>query len=91
MGIIAFIIIGLVAGLIARAIMPGKQSMGLVATTILGMIGSLVGGLIGSAFNRGGDGGMLQPAGLILSVLGAFAVLFLYSLATGRRGRRATV
>ncbi len=91
MGIIAFIIIGLVAGLIARAIMPGKQSMGLVATTILGMVGSLVGGLIGSAFSRGDQGG-LSPAGLILSVVGALAVLFIYSLATGRRGgRRATV
>ena len=52
MGIIAFIIIGLIAGLIARAILPGRQSMGLLATTLLGMVGSLVGGLVGSLFVR---------------------------------------
>ncbi len=91
MGIILFIIIGLVAGLLARAIMPGRQSMGLIATTILGMVGSLVGGLVGSMFGRG-DVTRLEPAGIIMSVLGALLVLFLYSLATGRRGgRRATV
>ena len=54
MGIIAFIIVGLIAGLIARALMPGNQSMGLVATTLLGMVGSFVGGLIGSLFRSDG-------------------------------------
>jgi uncharacterized membrane protein YeaQ/YmgE (transglycosylase-associated protein family) len=90
MSIIAFIIIGLLAGLIARALMPGKQSMGLIATTLLGMAGSLVGGFVGSLFRGGGDGrGMfaIHPSGIILSVLGAMLVLFLVQFVGRRRGR----
>ena len=84
MGIIAFIIIGLIAGLIARAIMPGRQSMGLLATTLLGMVGSLVGGLIGSLFVRDGRLFDLHPSGLLMSVVGAIGVLLLVG-AVGRR------
>jgi uncharacterized membrane protein YeaQ/YmgE (transglycosylase-associated protein family) len=84
MGIIAFIIIGLIAGLIARAILPGRQSMGLVATTLLGMVGSLVGGLVGSLFVRDGRLFDLRPSGIIMSVIGAIVVLLLVG-ATGRR------
>lgn len=88
---IVFIVIGLLAGLIARAIMPGRQSMGLIATTILGMVGSLIGGFIGYML-RGNSvsGSALTPSGLIFSVLGAMLVLFLVGLA-GRGRRRATV
>lgn len=83
MGLLAFIVFGLIVGLIARAVMPGRQSMGLVATTLLGMAGAFVGGLIGSLVSghRVFD---LHPAGLIGSVLGALAVLFLVGM-TGRR------
>ncbi len=84
MGIIAFIIIGLIAGLIARAILPGRQSMGLLATTLLGMVGSLVGGLVGSLFVRDGRLFDLHPSGLIMSVIGSIVVLLLVG-ATGRR------
>lgn len=89
MGIIAFIIIGFLAGLIARAIMPGNQSMGLVATTLLGMVGSVVGGLIGSLFTRDGRVFDLHPAGILMSVIGALIVLFLVGYAG--RGRRVHV
>lgn len=89
MGIIAFIIIGLIAGLIARAIMPGRQSMGLVATTLLGMVGSIVGGLIGSLFSPNRRVFDLQPSGIILSIVGALIVLFLVGWAG--RGRRVHV
>lgn len=85
MGIIAFIIIGLIAGLIARAILPGKQSMGLVATTLLGMVGSLVGGLIGSLFERNGRLFELRASGIIMSVVGAIIVLLLVGAAGRRR------
>jgi len=85
MGIIAFIIIGLIAGLIARAILPGRQSMGLLATTLLGMVGSLVGGLIGSLFVRDGRLFDLHPTGLLMSVVGAIAVLLLVGAAGRRR------
>ncbi|HZA49441.1 MAG TPA: GlsB/YeaQ/YmgE family stress response membrane protein [Myxococcaceae bacterium] len=92
MGIIAFIIIGLVAGLIARALMPGRQAMGLVATTLLGMAGSLLGGFVGSLL-RGGDGRLfdLHGSGIIMSVLGAMLVLFVVGLAGRGRTRRVTV
>src|SRR5690348_3223376 len=51
MSIIWFIVVGLVAGLLARALLPGRQSMGLVATMLLGIVGSFVGGFIGSLFS----------------------------------------
>ena len=51
--IIIFLVIGLISDLIARALMPGRQSMGLLATTLLGCAGSLIGGFIGSMFHRG--------------------------------------
>lgn len=93
MSIIVFLVIGLIAGLIARAVMPGRQNMGLIATTLLGCAGSLVGGFIGSLFRRG-DARMfdLHPSGLIASVLGALLVMFLVGLASKGRGRhRVTV
>lgn len=85
MGIIAFLVIGVLAGLIARALLPGRQSMGLVATMILGVVGSFVGGLIGSLFHSGGDRWALHPTGLLWSVIGSIVVLLLVGLASGRR------
>ncbi|MCE9669338.1 GlsB/YeaQ/YmgE family stress response membrane protein [Myxococcus stipitatus] len=85
MGIIAFLVIGLLAGLLARALMPGNQSMGLVATTLLGIVGSFVGGFIGSLFRSDGRVFDLHPSGLLFSVLGALLVLFLAGFAGRRR------
>ncbi|ADO69514.1 GlsB/YeaQ/YmgE family stress response membrane protein [Stigmatella aurantiaca] len=85
MGIIAFIIIGLIAGLIARAILPGRQSMGLIATTLLGMVGSLVGGLVGSLFARDGRLFDVHPTGILMSVIGSIVVLLLVGAAGRRR------
>jgi uncharacterized membrane protein YeaQ/YmgE (transglycosylase-associated protein family) len=85
MGIIAFIVVGLIAGLIARAILPGRQSMGLFATTLLGIVGSFVGGLIGSLFRRDGRLFDLHPSGILMSVLGAIVVLMLVGMAGRRR------
>lgn len=88
MGILAFIIIGLLAGLIARALTPGTQSMGLVATALLGMVGSFVGGIIGSLFSRSRNIFDLQPSGIILSILGSILVLVLVGAANRSRGVR---
>ncbi|MBJ6761240.1 GlsB/YeaQ/YmgE family stress response membrane protein [Myxococcaceae bacterium JPH2] len=85
MGIIAFIIIGLIAGLIARAILPGRQSMGVIATTLLGMVGSLVGGLIGSLFERNGKLFELKTSGIIMSIVGAIIVLLIVQSASKHR------
>ncbi len=89
MGIIAFIIIGFLAGLIARALMPGPQHMGIIATTLLGIAGSFIGGFIGSGVTSRGQVWALRPAGLILSVIGAFVLLLIVGFATHRRSRVA--
>jgi len=87
MSILAFIVLGLIAGFIARAIMPGRQAMGLLATALLGMVGSILGGFIGSLIS--GDRVFdLHAAGLIGSIIGALIVLLLTG--AGRR-RRAIV
>jgi uncharacterized membrane protein YeaQ/YmgE (transglycosylase-associated protein family) len=85
-GILTMIVIGLVAGLIARAIVPGRQAMGMVATMLLGIVGSFVGGLLGSLVS-GGDLFALQPSGLIWSIIGSVIVL----LIVGFVGRRRAV
>jgi uncharacterized membrane protein YeaQ/YmgE (transglycosylase-associated protein family) len=86
MTILAWIVFGLVVGFIARAIMPGSQSMSLVATTVLGVVGSFIGGFIGNLV-RGNQLLELDAAGFIGSILGALAVLFIMGFA-GRRTRR---
>jgi len=77
MGIIWTIIVGLVVGAIARWVMPGTQSMSWIMTSILGIAGSIVGGLIGSVIWKSPDG-KFHPAGWILSILGAVLVLWAY-------------
>ena len=79
MGIIWTILIGFVAGLLARAILPGTQAMGLVMTTILGMAGSLLAGYVGQALGWYTAG---QGTGFIGSVVGAIVVLVIYGLVT---------
>jgi uncharacterized membrane protein YeaQ/YmgE (transglycosylase-associated protein family) len=87
MSIIGFLIFGLIIGLIARALYPGRQNMGWLATAILGMVGSVVGGLIGQALfgnHRAADGGF-TTGGWISSIIGAIIVLWAYLALAGRR------
>jgi uncharacterized membrane protein YeaQ/YmgE (transglycosylase-associated protein family) len=84
--IIGLIIIGLIAGFIARALVPGDDSMSIVATIVLGIIGSFVGGLLADVLFRGdGEDAGLSPAGIIGSIIGAIIVLLIYNAVTGRR------
>jgi len=83
MGILLFILFGLLVGFIARALVPGRQSMGVGMTAILGMVGSLIGGLIGNALAHR-PLGEIHGAGMIGSVICAIAILF----AIGAAGRR---
>ena len=91
MHIIGFLIFGLIVGLLARALYPGRQHMGWLSTAILGMTGSVVGGAIGHAL----FGGNSAPAGswgftaggLVSSIVGAILVLFVYLSLSRRRGR----
>ena len=84
MSIILFVLFGIVAGFLARAIMPGRQSMGIVTTGLLGIAGSFVGGFVGSLLT-GASVLEFNTSGIIGSVLGALAVLALMGFAG--RGR----
>jgi len=74
------IIVGFIVGLIARAIVPGTQHMGFIMTTILGIIGSLIGGLIARLFSKPPEGAKFHPAGFFLSILGAIVLLVIWGL-----------
>lgn len=76
------IIIGLVAGLLARAIKPGNDAMGWIMTIVLGIAGAFLGGFIASAIGVNSDGGF---TGLAFSVIGAIILLFIYELIMSRR------
>ena len=73
-------LIGLIAGFLARAIVPGRDAMSIPATIALGIVGSFLGGLLASLLFRGNDGeGFLRPSGLIGSVIGAVIALVVYN------------
>jgi len=76
--IIWSIILGFIVGLIARAIMPGIQHLGFIMTTLLGIGGSIVGGLIARLFSRPAPGSSFHPAGFIMSIIGALILLFIW-------------
>jgi len=77
MGYVWMAIIGFVVGLIARAILPGEQKLGIILTTVLGIVGALVAGFAGQMLGWYQQG---QPAGFIASVVGAIVVLWVYTL-----------
>jgi uncharacterized membrane protein YeaQ/YmgE (transglycosylase-associated protein family) len=74
--LIWYIIVGLIAGFVAKSIM--HMHMSLLWTTVLGLVGSIVGGLVTHLFSRPGIGARFHPAGIIVSILGALVVLFLW-------------
>jgi uncharacterized membrane protein YeaQ/YmgE (transglycosylase-associated protein family) len=84
--IITLIIIGAIAGFLARLIVPGKDSMSVPATILLGIVGSFVGGFLASLIGRG-DGSWLSTSGIIGSVIGAVIALLVYNAVTGRKSR----
>jgi uncharacterized membrane protein YeaQ/YmgE (transglycosylase-associated protein family) len=84
MGLCSWIIFGFIAGLVARAIMPGKQALGIIATTLLGIGGSFVGGMLG-AFMTGRDLRVLHPSGFIGAVIGSLVLLVLGEMMFRRR------
>lgn len=79
-GLIWAILVGFVVGLIARALMPGVQSLGFWMTAILGVVGSFVGGFIGSMISKPAPDAKFHPAGFVMSVLGAIVVLLVWRL-----------
>ncbi len=91
--IISIIIVGLIAGAVARLVVPGKQNLSIPMTILLGIVGSFVGGFLGYLLfgnsAGGGGGGFLQPAGIIGSIIGAIIVLLLWIRFGSGRGARA--
>lgn len=86
--IISIIIVGLIAGALARLVVPGRQHMSVLMTIVLGIVGSFVGGFLGYLiFHKDAQDGFLQPAGIIGSFIGAVIVLLLWL----RLGNRRTV
>ena len=70
-------IFGLIIGLVARAVMPGRQHMGLIVTMILGLVGAWLGGLIGRMTGMYDEG---HPAGFFMALVGAVILLYAYSM-----------
>ena len=84
MSILMFILFGLIVGFLARAIMPGRQSMGFVATALLGIAGAFLGGIIGNLVS-GAPILNMHAGGFIGALLGALAILGLMGWASRRR------
>ena len=87
MGILAWIILGLIAGAIAKAIMPGRDPGGFIVTALIGIVGAVVGGFLGNMiFGIGGVSGV-DIRSILIAVVGALVLLWVYRMAT----RRSTV
>ena len=86
--ILVWIVFGLIAGLIAKAIMPGRDPGGAIVTILLGIVGAVIGGWVGKALGIGGRGENVSDPGflvsLVFAIIGALIVLAVYRLATGR-------
>lgn len=86
MGIIVMIIVGLIAGFVARAVVPGRDPMGIFGTIVLGIVGSLIGGFLGYVlFGKDLGDGAFQASGLVGSIVGAIIALLIYRAASGGR------
>jgi uncharacterized membrane protein YeaQ/YmgE (transglycosylase-associated protein family) len=74
-GVLGWIVFGLVVGIIAKLLMPGRDPGGFIITALLGIAGAVIGGFVGRAFGFYGPG---EPAGFLMSTLGAVILLFIY-------------
>ena len=87
--IVTVVVVGLIAGALARLLVPGKQHMSVLTTLVLGVVGSFVGGLLGYLiFHKDASQGLLQPSGIIGSVIGAVIVLLICTRVGARNGTR---
>lgn len=84
MGFLGFLLLGLIAGAIAKAILPGRQGGGWLLTLVLGVVGAILGGWIGSLIFGGGLGDFFDLRTWLLSILGAVIVLLIFGAATRR-------
>jgi uncharacterized membrane protein YeaQ/YmgE (transglycosylase-associated protein family) len=78
--VIWHVITGFVIGLIARALLPGGDQMGLIATTVVGVVGSVLGGYVGRLIKKPEPGAAFHPAGFFMSIVGAIVVLLAWRM-----------
>jgi uncharacterized membrane protein YeaQ/YmgE (transglycosylase-associated protein family) len=86
MGLLTWIVFGLIAGIVAKLLMPGKDPGGCIITILIGIAGALLGGFLATALGFGGITGF-DWRSLIIAVLGAIVLLLLYRMIAGRKGR----
>jgi uncharacterized membrane protein YeaQ/YmgE (transglycosylase-associated protein family) len=90
--IIWMLIVGAIAGYLARLLVPGRDPMGLVGTIVLGIVGSFIGGFLGYLiFDKDLDEGALQASGVIGSIIGAVIALLIYNALSNRRLKRRPI
>jgi uncharacterized membrane protein YeaQ/YmgE (transglycosylase-associated protein family) len=82
MGLLGWAIFGLIVGALAKLVMPGKDPGGIIVTMLIGIVGAVLGGYLGQAVNMYGPG---EPAGFIMSTIGAVILLYLYRLFTSNK------
>ena len=85
MGILGWIVFGLIVGAIAKLLMPGRDPGGIIITMVLGIVGALLGGFIGRALGMYGSN---ESAGFIMALIGSVLVLAIYRLSIGGRSQR---
>ena len=82
MGILGWILFGLIVGALAKLVMPGRDPGGIIVTMLLGIAGAVIGGFVGRALGLYGEG---EAAGFVMSFIGAVVLLVLYRMIVGRR------
>ncbi|ALU39753.1 hypothetical protein AS188_08295 [Kocuria flava] len=85
MGILGWIVLGLIAGALAKLIMPGNQGGGIIVTIVLGIVGALLGGFLGSLIGIGSIDSFWDLGTWITAIVGALIVLFIWGAVTGRK------
>jgi len=88
MGILAWLVVGLIAGVVAKAIMPGGGPGGIILTILLGLGGALVGGFLAAAIGIGSGASHFDLRTIVVAIVGAIVLLFAYRMLTSASGRR---
>ena len=92
MGIIAFLVLGLLAGAIAKAIMPGEDPGGIILTTVIGVVGALLGGFLAAAvFGAHPLDDFFDISTWVTAIFGSIILLAIYRVVTGNRGHTASI
>ena len=77
MGVLGWVLFGLVVGIVAKLLMPGRDPGGLIITTLLGIVGAVIGGFVGRSLGLYGPG---EPAGFLMATVGAVVLLLAYRM-----------